>query len=63
MNSLFELVFVEIKTGKVSYAITKVRMIRYVTPSEVGFTDQTGRNRSTSFPLTERLEVNRIEDR
>lgn len=61
MNSLFELVFVSIKTGNVNYAITEVRMIRYITRSEVGYTDQKGRLHSASFPHTERLEVNRLE--
>jgi hypothetical protein len=57
---LFELIFIDRETGRVNYAITDVSRIRYITPSEVGF-DKDGRSGSSSFPHTEKLEVDRIE--
>jgi hypothetical protein len=53
---MLELVFAEKETGRVTYAITDVSRVRYVTSSEVGFYVN-GRARSCSFPHTERLEI------
>jgi hypothetical protein len=58
---MFELVFVDRKTGLVKYAITDVATIRYVTPSEVGFVAKRGTNHSCPFPYSEKLEINRLE--
>lgn len=60
---MFELIFVERKTGNVVYAINEVTLVRYVTPSEVGFVDKMGHIRSASFPHSENLEIKRMDDR
>ena len=49
-----------IETDKVEYAVTDVNLVRHITPSEVGFTDKTGRIRSMPFLHTERVEVEHI---
>lgn len=58
---MFELIFINRKTGLVNYAVTDVTMVRHITPSEVSFTERGGRIRSCSFPRTEKLEVERID--
>lgn len=57
---MFELVFVNRRTGKVVYAVTEVTRVRYITSSEVGY-DTNYRSGSVSFPRGEKLEVNRID--
>lgn len=57
---MMEIVCRNIETGKVEYAVTEVRTIRYITPSEIGFTDKDGRIRSMPFLHTERVEVEHI---
>jgi hypothetical protein len=57
---MFELIFIERETEKVVYAITDVRLVRYITGSEVGFVDSTGHIRASSFPQNEDLRVERI---
>lgn len=57
---MFELIFINRETGKVTYAITSVACVRYITASEVGFIYKNGRKGSCSFPQTEKLEVERI---
>lgn len=57
---MMEIVFTEIKTGKVTYAVTDVSLIRYVTPSEIGITYKGGRNSSCPFLHTETFEVRHI---
>jgi hypothetical protein len=49
-----------IETGKVEYAVTDVRLIRHITPSEIGFTGKDDRIRSMPFLHTERVEVEHI---
>jgi hypothetical protein len=56
---MFELIFIDRKTGQVNYAIADVAYVRYITPSEVGF-DKEDRSGSASFPQTEKLEVERV---
>lgn len=56
---MFELVFIDRETDKVVYAIADVAVVRYVTLSEVGFTDTDGRIRSASFTRSEKLVVDR----
>jgi hypothetical protein len=34
---MLDLLFIDIETGKVNYAITDVTRVRYITPSEIGF--------------------------
>lgn len=58
---MFEIRFVDRKTGRVNYAVTGVTMIRHITASEVGYTYKEGRNSSSSFPHTEDLEIERTE--
>lgn len=53
---MMEILFVNVDTGKVNYAITDVSRVRYITPSEIGF-DANGRSGSCAFPHTEKLEV------
>ena len=53
---MMEILFVDVDTGKVNYAITDVSRVRYITPSEIGF-DANGRSSSCAFPHTEKLEV------
>lgn len=55
----FELIFRHRETGEVVYVVNDVSMIRHITPSEVGFVEKGGRIRSSSFPHTENVEVNR----
>lgn len=57
---MMEIVFTEIKTGKVTYAVTDVSLIRYVTPSEIGITYKGGRDSSCPFLHTEIFEVRHI---
>lgn len=54
------LIFINRETGEVAYAVNEVGLVRYVTPSEVGFTDKDGHIRAASFPHSEKLEVNRM---
>jgi hypothetical protein len=56
---MLEIVFVDAETGEITYAITNVNRVRYITPSEVGF-DAEGRPRSASFPHTEKVEIHHI---
>lgn len=58
---MFEIVFINRESGRTNYAITDVRVIRYVTPSEVGFTTINGDLRGCPFPASEKLEINRKE--
>lgn len=56
---MLELIFVDRKTGEVKYAVNNVTLVTYITPSEVGYSSK-GRTSSISFPLTEKLEVERM---
>jgi hypothetical protein len=56
---VFELVFVNRLDSKVTYAITGVAMVRWVTNSEVGMTMLDGSLARCSFKNRERLEINR----
>lgn len=56
---MMELVFIDKKTREVNYAVTEVERIRWITPSEVGFTCK-GRVRSASFPHNEVLEIHHL---
>jgi hypothetical protein len=58
---MLEILFLDVKTGKVNYAIENVSRIRHITPSEIGF-DRDGRPSSCAFPHTERLEVSHKSD-
>lgn len=57
---MFGLIFANRYTGSVMYAINNVTLVRYVTPSEVGFVDNHGHIRSTSFTQVENLEIARM---
>jgi hypothetical protein len=56
---MFELVFIDRLSSKVTYAITQVAVVRWVTQSEVGMTMLDGRLARCSFKNRERLEINR----
>jgi len=34
---MLEILFIDIRTGKINYAITDVTRVRYITLSEIGF--------------------------
>jgi len=55
---MFEIVFIDRKTGEVKYAVL-TRVVRYITASEVGYYTLDGRSTSISFPHTEKLEIDR----
>lgn len=57
---MMELVFINKESGRVMHAITDVAVVRYITPSEVGYTVKGGRDVSCPFPHGEKLEVNHI---
>lgn len=57
---MFNLLFLDRETGRVTHEITEVRLVRYITPSEVGFVDKAGHIRASSFTQTEDLKVERI---
>ena len=57
---MFELIFVNIRTGQVKWAV-QTRVIIYITLSEVSYITLEGRATSCAFPRAERLEVNRVE--
>jgi hypothetical protein len=56
----FEIVFIDRETGKVTFAITNVTRIRYITPIGVGY-DAHGESHDAVFHYTEKLEVERLE--
>lgn len=57
---MMEILFIDVETGHVNYAVTDVTRIRYITPSEVGFDkgfNENARTSSCSFLHTEKLEI------
>lgn len=62
---MLEILFIDIRTGLVNYAITDVTRIRYITPSEIGFDkgfNEDARSSSCAFPHTERIEISHKSD-
>lgn len=59
---MIEIVFIDVETGKVVYAIGEVSTVRHITPSEIGFTYKDGRISSCAFPHTEKIEVRHLTD-
>lgn len=59
-TAMMELIFINTETGRVMHAVTDVAAVRYITPSEVGYTHKGGRDLSCPFPHGERLEVTHI---
>lgn len=62
---MLEIVFIDVDTGRVNYAITDVTRVRYITPSEIGFDkgfNEAARSSSCAFPHTERIEVTHKTD-
>lgn len=57
---MLTILFIDIETDEVVYAIGEVTVIRHITPSEIGFTYKGGRISSCSFPQTEKIEVRHI---
>jgi hypothetical protein len=53
---MLEILFIDVKTDRVKWGVTDVSLIRYITPSEVGFVVD-GRNRSCAFTHTEKVEI------
>lgn len=58
---MLEILFLDNKTGRVTYGVTDVSLIRYITPSEIGFVCN-GRDRSCGFPHSEHVEVSHKSD-
>lgn len=58
---MLEILVVEISNAHVNYAVTDVSLVRYITPSEIGFTVN-GRDRSFGFTHTERIEIQHKND-
>jgi hypothetical protein len=56
----FEIIFRDRETGQVTFAITNVTRIRYITPIGVGY-DAHGESHDAVFHYTEKLEVDRLE--
>lgn len=54
---MLEILFIDKQSGRVNYAVTDISLVRYITPSEIGFTYVGGRKSSCAFPHTERVEV------
>jgi hypothetical protein len=54
---MLEILFLDAKTGQVNFAVTDIALVRYITPSEIGYTYSGGRNSSCAFPHTERIEI------
>jgi hypothetical protein len=59
----FEIIFTEVETGRVTYAITDIAMIRWITHSEIGMTMLDGRLARCSFRKNEKLEIERRNSR
>ena len=59
---MLEILFIDVDTGRVNWGVTDVSLVRYITPSEVGFVVD-GRNRSCAFTHKERVEVSHKTDR
>lgn len=59
---MLEILFLNRETGMVNYAVTGITLVRYITPSEIGFTYEGGRESSCAFPHTERIEVSHKTD-
>jgi hypothetical protein len=58
-----ELIFVDVSTDKVVFAITEIVHIRWITPSEIGFTKLDGQLARAKFKPGERLVIQRINDK
>lgn len=56
-----ELIFIEAKTGQRVFEVTDIVAIRWITPSEIGFTKLNGALGRCTFRDGEKLEINRIE--
>lgn len=57
---MLEILFIDIQTGRVNYAVTDVTRVRYITPSEIGFDkglNENARSSSCAFTHAERIEV------
>jgi hypothetical protein len=54
---MLEILFLDVETGHVNFGITDIALVRYITPSEIGYTYVGGRNSSCAFPHTERIEI------
>jgi hypothetical protein len=58
-----ELIFVDVATDKIVFAVTEIVAIRWITPSEIGFTKLDGRLGRAKFKPGERLVIQRINDK
>jgi hypothetical protein len=54
---MLEILFLDMETGKVNYGISNISLVRYITPSEIGFTYQGGRESSCAFTHNEKVEI------
>ena len=59
----FEIIFTEIESGRVTFAITDIAVIRWITPSEIGMTMLDGRLARCRFAVNEKLEIERRSSR
>lgn len=63
---MLDILFLDVKTNRVVYAIDEVTRVRYITPSEIGFDKGLGedaRSTSCAFPHTEKIEITHTADR
>ena len=59
----FELIFTDRESGRVTFAITEVAVIRWITQSEIGMTMLNGRLARCRFGVNEKLEIERKSSR
>jgi hypothetical protein len=59
----FELIFSDRSSGRVTFAITDVAVIRWITQSEIGMTMLDGRLARCRFAVNEKLEIERRSSR
>jgi hypothetical protein len=52
-----EILFVDKATGDVNFAVTGVTLVKYITPSEIGFATRWRWSSSVAFLHTEKIEV------
>lgn len=57
---LLELVFVDIKTNEVVFAITNIEVINYITSTSVGYNTTTEPYMSCRYSRNEQLEIHRV---
>ena len=59
----FELIFTDRESGRVTFAVTEVAVIRWITHSEIGMTMLDGSLARCRFAVNEKLEIERRNSR